>query len=389
MSITQRAASRRGVAAAACLAVVAGLVGGLASPAGATDGAEYVSQSEYIWDVYGKFGSSAAGPVYNTGLKVLDVEGEETLAYCVDPFQPLRHDGYDLNEEDWETSGVENAETVTKILAHYFPLGSGPEGYELTGSDKEKAAATQAAIWHLIADFELYELDPTGVIKPDTEVIYANYRTILKAVEDGALPAPLSSVSLSIDSPTLDEEPLPGQLVGPYVVHTTASSVELTPADGLTVHNPDGTPFEGAAQDGDELWLKAAASGTLTLSATAAGVEGGVRYFHDPDKQDFSFAVVTPKEVSASVELTAGTPPTTPTTTTSTVPETTTTTVTPQTTVVDRTTTVPVVPQQSTGTGGGLPVTGAQTMLLVFVALVLLAAGIGFGVVSKRARGEA
>jgi LPXTG-motif cell wall-anchored protein len=45
-----------------------------------------------------------------------------------------------------------------------------------------------------------------------------------------------------------------------------------------------------------------------------------------------------------------------------------------------------MVPQQSTG--GGLPVTGAQTMLLVFVALVLLAAGIGFGVVSKRARGE-
>jgi LPXTG-motif cell wall-anchored protein len=40
-------------------------------------------------------------------------------------------------------------------------------------------------------------------------------------------------------------------------------------------------------------------------------------------------------------------------------------------------------------TGGSLPVTGAQTLVLVGVALALVAAGVGFGIVSRRSRGEA
>jgi LPXTG-motif cell wall-anchored protein len=46
-------------------------------------------------------------------------------------------------------------------------------------------------------------------------------------------------------------------------------------------------------------------------------------------------------------------------------------------------TTVPTTPDQ--GEGGGLPVTGAQSVVLAAVALLLVALGVGFRVMSKRA----
>jgi LPXTG-motif cell wall-anchored protein len=49
-------------------------------------------------------------------------------------------------------------------------------------------------------------------------------------------------------------------------------------------------------------------------------------------------------------------------------------------------TTSSIVPQQGTG---DLPRTGAPTLALVALALVLLAAGVGFGVVSRRRRDQA
>jgi LPXTG-motif cell wall-anchored protein len=41
-----------------------------------------------------------------------------------------------------------------------------------------------------------------------------------------------------------------------------------------------------------------------------------------------------------------------------------------------------------TGNGGGLPVTGAQSLVLVAIAALLLAAGAAFGVISRRKRLE-
>ena len=385
MSITQRAASRRGVAAAACLALVAGLVGGLASPAGATDGeAVYKGFSSQALSVSGNFGEGSK--YYEAGLLKLDVGGSEELGYCIDFFDRTSTET-PLPEEEWDEVDVANRDTVGRILGSYHPVGVGPEGYEIEGTDRQKAAGTQAAIWHFTNNFNLDA--PTGDPKlgPDYEGVYANYQKILAAVEAGALPQIGGTVTLSIDGDT-DVEAAPGDLVGPFTVNTSVVSVELIAGGGATLHNEDGSAFEGPASDGDKFWISASEGGVASASAVATGIESGVRAFTHPHKQDMAFVVATPVEVPASVEVTFTTPPTTQPTTTSTVPETTTTTVTPPTTVVDQTTTVPVVPQPSTGTGGGLPVTGAQTMLLVLVALVLLAAGIGFGVVSKRARGE-
>lgn len=382
MSIAHRAASRRGLAVAACLALAAGLVGGLASPAGATDGEAVFKDIHNPRSVSGHFGDGVS--VRGTaGMLEMEVDGEDTLGYCIDML-----DGTStttpLPEEEWDQVDVANRDIVGRILNSYHPIGVGPEGFELTGDDAQKAAATQVAIWHYTNG---YILDEPG--NPDLgdayPGIYANYLKILAAVEADALPPIGGPVTLSIDGDT-DVDAVAGELVGPFTVTTSVASVELVPGTGTTLHNEDGSAFEGPASDGDQFWLTSSGAGTASVSAVAAGVESDIRAFTHPHKQDMAFLVATPVEVPASIEVTFTAPPTTAPSTTTTEQTTTTVPVTPQTSV-EVTTTTPVVPQQ--GTGGGLPVTGAQTALLVAVALVLLAAGIGFGVVSKRAKSQA
>lgn len=382
MSIAQRAASRRGVAAAACLALVAGLVGGLASPAGATDGEAVFKGIHNPVTVSGHFGEGGSRH-YEAGMLNMKVDGTAELGYCID-FTDGTSTTTPLPEEEWDEVDVANREIVGRILGSYHPIGVGPEGHEIEGDDDQKAAATQAAIWHFTNAFVLDEPGEAS-LGDGYEVVYANYVKILAAVEAGVLPQAGGTVTLTIEGDT-DVDAAPGDLVGPFTVKTSVASVELVPGSGTTLHDEDGSAFEGPASDGDQFWLTSSHGGTASVSAVAAGVQSGIRAFTHPYKQDMAFVVATPVEVPASIEVTFTTPPPT-TAPPSTVPETTTTTVpvTPQTSV-EVTTTAPAVPRQETG--GGLPVTGAQTALLVGVALVLLAAGIGFGVVSRRTRSQ-
>jgi TQXA domain-containing protein len=381
MTIAQRAASRRGVAAVvASLALAAGLVGTFAAPSAADESSgEFQGLSEFHEAVKGHLPGGGTKSI-QAGLLNLQVDGSSSVegAYCVDFIGGL-DEGDTIPEVPWDGSSIANRDAVERILNSYFPVGVGPEGYEIVGTDSEKAAATQAAIWHFTNGFELESSNghPT---------VLANYQTILAAVADGALPALGGPVTLSIEGDT-DVDAIPGQLIGPFVIHTSAVSVDLTPGEGVTLHHEDGSPFEGPASDGDELWLEASEAGEASLYAYAAGVESGVRLFADADVQDLAFLVVTPREVMAEVEVEVQTPPTSsPPSSTTTPPESTTTTdsTVPQQGTPSTTSSVPVT--TPTSNGGGLPITGADTLGLVGVALVLLAAGVGFGVYSRRRR---
>ena len=396
MTTVQRASTRRRAAAvAASLAIAAGGVAALAGPASADEPATatFLGPSVIHWDIWGQFEKEDPGPQTRAGLIRIQIAGEdhESLAYCIEATQEFRHapDGYPLNEVEPGESGVANADTVALIMANYYPLGSGPEGYELTSpNEKERAAATQAAIWHYSNGYVMSEQPPpgeppVGLPNQDTQNIYADYLTIITAVEDGALTALTGDLTLTLEEPP-DVHPVPGQLVGPYIVHTNASSVELIPDAGLTVHKENGDDFGDTAHDGDELWLTATEDGSLKLKASATGMRSGVRFFTNDDYQDLGFAVVSPQSVETEVTVSFTTPPTsTPPTT---APEATTVPSTPETTVT--------TPQQSTvpsptttGTpSGSLPVTGAQSLLLLALALVLVGIGTAFGIVSRRRR---
>ncbi|HET6952259.1 MAG TPA: thioester domain-containing protein [Acidimicrobiales bacterium] len=385
MITAQRQWRRRAAATVAGAAMGLGLVGALAGPAAAeTPTASYKGYYTgygHPASITGSFGDETARGI-SAGLFVLDIEGEDedSLAYCVQFLEEIDNGAV---FEELPFDGISNVDKVELILANYYPLGTGPEGFELeTDGDptdeKLMAAATQAAIWHYTDGFDLapeaWENNPK---------VITYYETILAAVESGTLEGlGGGKVTLTIEGPE-DVDAIPGQLVGPYKITTTAASVELTTTAGLTIHNEDGTPFEGAASDGDEVWLKAAEAGTGTLSGVASGLESGGRVFGGEGIQDLAFAVVTPVTVPASIDLTVGSPPSTPTssTTSTTKPDVPTTESTvPQSTVVTTGATTTTTPQA----GGGLPVTGAQTALLVAVALVLLIVGGAFGIAAKR-----
>lgn len=381
MITVQRQRGRR--RAAAVIAAAIGLIG-LASPASAASTATVVGPAAgEHGSPHGTFPDGGGARAYPGGLFEIEIDGSVAgKAYCIDIATAGVAGEY--AEGDWATSGIENLDIVAAILETYYPNGDGPSGYTLTGTNAEKAMGTQAAIWHFTNEFTL----TAG--SPNSAAVVADYEAILAAVEAGAISGTGEpSVTLSITPPgTTSGEA--GSVVGPYVVNTTASSVNVTPSEGVTIVDSEGEPFTGEIVDGTELWLTSGGEGDGTISATASATATVGRVFLARGQQ--SLVLATPVTVQAEAEATVSftpPPPTTTTSTSTTVPETTTTTVpiTPETTVPPTVppTTVPITPNQ--GEGGGLPVTGAQSLILAAVALLLVGLGVGFRYMSKRAEG--
>ncbi|MBN2624399.1 MAG: thioester domain-containing protein [Acidimicrobiales bacterium] len=373
---------RRAAGVVASLAIAAGLVTGLAGPA-AADG----SQAKFLGGVSDQIGSvkgSVDGDVrtLDAGLFRLVIDGDvESTGYCIDINTPIDH-GATLDEVPWDEA-VENLDKVEAILRHYHPNGDGPDGHKITGTDQQMAMATQAAIWHYTDGFDLDETE--GV---NDATVVANYLAILAAVEGGLEGFGEPTVDLSITSPDPASGTV-GDLVGPYVVNTSAASVTLTPSAGVSLHDAEGAPFTGEVVDGTELWLSSDAAGEGSISAAAQADFGVGRVFYARGQQRLVLASSETTSATAEAAVTFAAAPTVTTTPPETTPQSTTTAPsTPETSVTTEapttTTTAPPVPASNTGGGGGLPVTGAQTMVLVTVALALLGAGVGFRVLSRR-----
>ena len=376
----QRRRHRAPVSVIGLVAAALGLIVGFAGPAFAASVAEVLGMSSQSAMIHGAWPGNAARD-QRAGMFDLEIDGEvDALAYCID-INTAIEDGATVEEVEWDTSGVTNLETVEAILRWYHPNGDGPEGAQIAGSDAEKAAATQAAIWHYTDGYELTQ-DPAE----NPQQIIDNYNTILAAAEDlEGFGEP--TVSLSITPPESTSGEAEG-LVGPYVINTSAADVTLSPSEGVTLHNEDGSPFTDAIVDGTEIWLSSSAVGEGAISASASAEVGAGRVFFTEGVQRLILAetITTDASDEAPVSFTAASTTTTESTTTTTEATTTTTvSITVQSTVPDApTTTVPITPNQ--GEGGGLPVTGAQSLMLVGVAAVLLAVGAGFGIVSRRKR---
>jgi TQXA domain-containing protein/LPXTG-motif cell wall-anchored protein len=381
MNTAQRQRGRRRASAViASLAIAVGLVGGLATAASAASEAELIGPTAgHTAEIEGTVGGDTDTQSFDAGLFDLLIDGTvEARGYCIDINTSIAK-GTELDEIEWNEANVPNLDKVEAILRWYHPNGDGPDGAKITGSDAQKAAATQAAIWHYTDGFDLDD---------DDDVIQANYETIVAAVEGGLEGFGEPTVDVSITSPASTEGEA-GGLVGPYVINTSGSSVTLTTSDGVTLHNEDGSPFTGEVVDGTEVWLSSESEGTGTLTATASAdaIAGRVFFKAGSQKLIMAATVGTGASAEASVSFTTPPPTTAPPTTTTTVPETTTTTAAVTTTVVTEAPTTTVTPTTESG-GGGLPVTGAQSMVLVAVAAVLLAVGAGFGIVSRRKRLE-
>jgi len=380
------------VGAVAALALVAGS----ASPAGAASEATF---DDIVPGAYAQV-QGDTGTFY-AGLMAMTVDGSPATGYCIDIGTEIQPGETGLDEVDWATSGVPDLDTVAGILAAYFPNGTGPAGYEISGDDAERAAATQAAIWHFTDGFDL-------TVGANDPVIEANYAAILAAAADGALPsAGQPDVSLTIIPPA-DTSAEAGHPVGPYVVDTTASEVTLTPSAGVTITDADGNPLVGPVTDGTQFFLANPAEGPGSVTAAAQATVHSGRVFVKQGSQRLILASTVEAQVDAEAQATwtpATTTTTTPpeTTTTTTPPETTTTTAPP---LESTTTTVRITPDVGSGpsapaapaapavpvapapraTTGSLPRTGQDAAPLVAVGLALLVGGVLLGTVARRRR---
>src|SRR5690606_16854006 len=345
--ITAQRQRRRGRATAvvAVLAAAIGLLVGLASPAGAAS-LTYEGIEE---DTRGTLIGTAGGRTQRlpAGRFIVTVDGQRATGYCIDIHNQAGRGP--LDEIDWETSGVANLEAIKAILVNYTADGDEPADFPLVGSKADRALAIQAAIWHYSDGFDLADVKPESNPNVTPDNVKANYQTILEAVDGGHISGGGEpTVSLSITPPDVTEGNV-GDLVGPYVVNTTASSVTVTTSDGITLHDAEGQPFTGTVTDGTELWLSAgdAIEGTISASAQAEVKVGRVFYGKHKGRDLQRIVLASPVTVDAgaeaSVSFVSGPPPTVPsTTTTSTSTTSTTVPIEHNTTVPDDTTTTTV-----------------------------------------------
>ncbi|MCD9198070.1 thioester domain-containing protein [Aeromicrobium wangtongii] len=245
-------------------------------------------------------GSSAVLRGYVGIIPVVDDQGRESLAYCIDLFTSTEA-GVTYERGNWAESNVRNLGRVGYILQNYYPtVPDQPAGQP----DNVRSGAVQAAIWFFSDNFvvdpaegELYDL--TAAIVADT---LAN-----DPVTEPTQPA------LTI-SPSTAAAPSTGEIVGPFTV--TANGPSTLQLEGVEVFaDAAGTqPLAAGAtvQPGAQLWARSTdASGDQGFSLRRAEtVAANTVYLYDgavPGRdaaQSLVLAETTELEAVASVRIT-------------------------------------------------------------------------------------
>lgn len=382
--------ARRLASVFALLAVMVGALLMAARPAMAASEADYVGLGDWSY-IYGRVGDAGSWNRYVAGEMMISIDGGSVVVgYCIDLFTGISTStGHDLPEVPWAGSGIANLDQVSFVLNTYEPGSS-----LLVGSDDEKAAGIQAAIWHLTDGFNLQ----TGSGSGNSADVIANYEAVLASIPPGGLP-PEPAPSLEITPPTATAEA--DHLAGPFTVATTGSDLPLVVPAGVEVVDwVTGLPMV-AVSDGDVFGVRSGSVGVVEVSASADATIHAGRVFARmspagvPEVQRLILGQSTTASTSDSVEVTFTQPTTTTSTTTTsttttstttTLPETTTTTVPETTTTLPETTTT--VPETSTTVaettttletevlGEQLARTGSDSTWLLWVAVAFTLTGV-------------
>lgn len=197
-------------------------------------------------------------------------DGGPTLnLYCID-ILTLTYGGVGYNLGTWDASNVDNVGYVAYLLNNYYPnVPAAPTGL---ADDNQRAAAVQAAIWYFSDNFVLTATDP---LRAAVTTIVDDTRT------NGPLVQP-PPPSLQITPPST-VAPASG-LAGPFSVASPGGPATVNATGASMFSDATGTtPVANGATvpDGTRLWLRSAAVGTATLSATAsANVPSGNVYLY-------------------------------------------------------------------------------------------------------------
>jgi TQXA domain-containing protein len=183
---------------------------------------------------------------------------------ALDPAAPPP--GFTSHPEGWDASDVPNVGYVAYLLNHYFPnVPTAPAGL---GSDNERAAAVQAAIWYFSDNYVLPTTDPLRA-------------AVAAIVEDARTNGPLVQPpppSLTI-TPATQSGPV-GSPVGPFTVSaaaTVTSTGSMFADAGAT--QPIANP--GPVGAGQQIWLTSALGSAVLQATASATVPSGNVYLYD------------------------------------------------------------------------------------------------------------
>lgn len=390
-----RSASRlAGVAAAAAFAF--GLVNPVSHADGATGSITGTSAGQAI---------TVDGNSEWAGIINLTADGGGVVpVYCIDLYTGTTV-GVQYAEGTWSDANVSNLAAVTAVLRHGYPnetpTNLAVEAGLTDATASQAAAATQAAIWHFS---DGVNLDPTN-----DPVIVAIYDMLVATAGSASEPSPTLTISPDTANGTI------GGLIGPFTVHTNAATVNLSVADAQIV-NAAGEPITTAV-DGDDFYVKAGTIGEFVISADATVTVRSGRVFlttNPSPKQKLITAASSQVSASASVTATAEPIPTTteaptttgapdntdspattgapdntdaPTTTAGSVDEPAASTSTTIVAVDEPVVPTTIAPADSGAhAGAALPTTGSDTGSLLWIAAVLVLAGVSISTVAVRRR---
>ncbi|MCU1459285.1 MAG: hypothetical protein JWL73_3377 [Actinomycetia bacterium] len=317
------------------------------------------------------------GTSYSGIANVVQTTGGD--AYCADLFTHIGiGDTVDLVSWTSTTVPAANLPALAGIINNEFPETT---GFALVGTNDEKAASVQTALWHYSSN---YDLDTTPGANPPNVV--ANYQTILGRVAASAYP------QMQTQSLTITPSSTAGAInanVGPYTVHSTVPTVTLS-VTGADLVDGSGAPIPNTIGDGGQFWLRSSNVGSATVTATANAPAGTGLFYVRTGLQRLIAPSQDPLVLTASASASfAATPPpptTTPPPTTSPSPPTTTTAVqvSPITVSAPATTAAPgtsgagvtVGAAQVGDVNGTLPRTGSNDTSLALTGYRILLLGI-------------
>lgn len=248
------------------------------------------------------------------GIQQLKIGDTIYAGYCIDFFTETVGDFDPYLESDWAAANTgSDLHKINWVLHSSYPrvgvdVLAGRLGRPIT--EGAAAAATQAAIWHFSDGFELLVDDPAN--PPEIVDLY-NYLTGPANVGLG------SSPTSSLEFDRASASGAAGTLIGPFVVHTTAASVDLTTDSAIPgVVVDDKGESIASAKDGDQVFVKVPAGtapGSLTVNAAGtATVKAGRVFVKKGDPNGFQKLVLAsaakaPVEASATASWTETPPP--------------------------------------------------------------------------------
>lgn len=291
-------------------------------------------------------------------------------AYCADLFTHIGI-GDTIDLVPWTSTSVPaaNLPALAGIVNNEYPHATA--GFTLVGTDDEKGAAVQTAVWHFSSG---YDLDLTPGANPAN--VIADYQTILGRAAASAYPQqqPQSlTITPSTTAGTINSN------VGPYTVHSTVAPVTLS-ATGADLVDASGNPIPNTIGDGGQFYLRSTSVGSGTVTATANAPAGtGLFYVRSGFQRLIApgqDSLVLTASASATFDLTPPPPTTAPPVTTTTVEVSPTRVSTPATTATSGAG-VTVAAATVSSVSGTLPRTGHNDDDLAMTGYRILLLGVG------------